>query len=105
MYKVEPSERAYMAIAEIDEYMSTFADADTVVKVIRRIQQAIIELADMPSRHRRYLPLISGKPTIRYAHAGAFLVYFTIEEETKTVSILDVQHARRDPASVRDRLQ
>ena len=84
--------------------MATFADPDTVVKVIRRIQQVIGELANMPSRHRRYLPPLMGKPTIRYAPAGAFLVFFSIDEVTRTVSVLEVQHARRDPAFIRERL-
>ncbi len=104
MFRINPSQQALDAIESNAEYLVGFADDSDIVKVLTKIREAIQALSQIPTRHRLYRPPIAGR-TIRCAPAGKYVVYFEADEVAQVVGVIDVQHRRRDPSVVRNRLQ
>ena len=104
MYSVEVSPAAEQAIEDVGRYLESFTDPSDIKKVEDRIESIINSLDQMPTRHRRYLPPLLTHPDLRCADAGKYTVFFDVNERAQLVTVLDVQHRRRNPRVVRRRL-
>ena len=104
MYSIKFLPSAESAIEDIHTYLESFSSPSDIEKVEGRIEATVDGLSDMPTRHRRYHPPLAHHPDIRCAPAGKYVVYFDLDEDARRITVLDVQHHRRDPDFSRRRL-
>lgn len=61
-----------------------------------RLEEAICKLDQMPERHRRYEKEPWRTRNLRVMPVDNFVVFYTIDDETHTVTIIRVMYGGRD---------
>ena len=96
-YKVIITEPAVNDLDEIAEYIiSQFSAPMTALNLIESIESAVMSLSHMPHR----CPLVDDERlkamSYRKLNVKNYIVFFTIDEDNKTVVIERILFARRD---------
>lgn len=91
-YRIERTDKARADLLDI--WLSIAVDdPDTADRHLQRLDQAIAGLADYP----RIGPARDDiRPGIRAILRNPYLVFYAVEDETRTVRIIRVVDARRD---------
>jgi plasmid stabilization system protein ParE len=96
-YKIRKSRRAKSDIIEIGKYIAVeFSAPESASKLLDEIEVNISNLKDMP----KMFPLVRdeelAKQGYRSMSAKNYLIFYTVDEETKTVNIVSAMYNRRD---------
>lgn len=96
-YTIKLTDDAVENLTEIRDYIAnTLLAPETALNYIRSIRKEITRLSDFPSE----IKPVEDEPWhsigIRRILAKNFFVYFRVDENSKTVFILNVLYARRD---------
>jgi plasmid stabilization system protein ParE len=78
-------------LAEIKEYLSQFYES-TVRKFISDLNRKISQLMDFPYLYPKY----EKRRRFRKMVIGNYLVFYVVDEDTKTVEIHRIFHGSRD---------
>ena len=65
-------------------------------RVLNKLEQAIMSLSEMPHRYAALADKLLKSKEIRRLPVENYLVFYIVQEDTKTVSVLRVLHGRRD---------
>ena len=104
LYDIEFTPFAESQIDDIVFYLENNASESVADKVKRGIFDAIEGLIAMPHAHTRVRSVSDTELTYRRVLKWSYIIVFHIDEEMKTVVIVDVSHSRQDPQKLIDRL-
>lgn len=97
MYNIVITNPAENDLYEIGRYISTeLLEPETAQRVISRIADAITNLENMPYRNVLVNDTRLAQMGIRHLLVDNYLVFYTVAEEIKTVTIIRVLYNRRD---------
>ena len=103
-YRVIVTPEARDQIKEIVDYWEDKESAAKAERTLDGILEGIDSLADMPTRHAP-VPSISKRGTMyRRILSKPYRIVFTIDEEEITVTVVDIDHERRHPQVIIDKL-
>lgn len=68
----------------------------TALKLINRIKDAVLSLGEMPQHHRPVSDRSLSEKNIRFLPVDKYLIFYTINETPKKVTILRILHSRRE---------
>ena len=97
LYEVRLTKQAEIQLKEIFQYISyTLQASGTAEKMLDLLEREILSLSSFPSR----IPLTQDEPWhsqgIHKMPVKNYLVYFWVDENTKTVHVTAVVYGRRD---------
>ena len=96
-YTVNLSDKANKDTDEIFEYISTvLCEKEAAVNMINLLQESILSLDEMPGRYRLYENELWKKRGVHIMPVKKYLVFYLIDDETKTVNVIRVIYASRD---------
>lgn len=103
-YRVIVTPEARDQIKEIVAYWEEEESPNRAEDTLDGILKAIDSLAEMPTRHA-LVPSISKRGTMyRRILSKPYRIVFTINEQEITVTVVDVDHERRHPQVIIDKL-
>ncbi|WP_168037730.1 type II toxin-antitoxin system RelE/ParE family toxin [Neolewinella antarctica] len=77
---------------------------EKATRTLTAILEAIDSLSEMPTRHPP-VPLVSSRGTMyRRIMSKPYRIVFTIDEQSVTVTVVDIDHDRRNPQIIIDKL-
>lgn len=103
-YRIINSERAMRQIDNITIYIARNSSELAAEKVYNGINKAIDGLEKMPDSHGRLRYIESEDPVFRRVTVWKYVIVFVIDEDAKTVTIVDVSHTSQNPQRLIDRL-
>jgi len=103
-YNVSIAPRPKRQIRDITRYLAENASVNTAEKVRDAIFDAIYKLEKMPDSHGRLRYIESDDPIFRRVNIWKYVIVFTVDEDTKSVNVVDVSHSSQDPQRLIDRL-
>lgn len=97
-YKVVVTKNAGSDVEGIIQYIAQQdGNANIALQIAHRLKQAMYSLREMPERHRvlktSYITAITN---IRFLPVDRFLLFYSIDEQADTVSIIRVFHMRQN---------
>ncbi|WP_405343067.1 type II toxin-antitoxin system RelE/ParE family toxin [Fibrobacter sp.] len=96
-YKILVTERAKSDLAGIYSYISTeLQSVRTADDVIDSLQRAMSGLSIMPSRYHRYMEEPWYSEGVRYFSVRNFSVFYTVDENSRSVFIVHVVYSKRN---------
>lgn len=96
-YKIDVSEPAENDLRGIVSYISTnLCEPEIAIKMSHTIEKAIAKLEDMPQMFPLVYNRVLAAEGFRKFMVKNYLVFYTIDEEEKTVNIERILYARRD---------
>lgn len=104
LYDVEFTPFAESQIDDIVFYLENNQSETVADKVKRGIFDAIEGLIQMPHRYGIVHGVSDAEFTFRRVLKWSYIIVFHINEDTQTVTIVDVSHSRQDPQKLIDRL-
>lgn len=97
MYKVQFLPLAQNDLVEIVRYIANdLYNKQAANKLADEIIKATDTLADFPYAYPAYTPIRSTKNEYRKISVQNYLVFYTVNEKTKTVTVARVVYAKRD---------
>lgn len=94
VYLTDPAEND---LRLIHNYLSAVLQApDTAAKVLKRLQQSILMLDEMPERYMRYENEPWHSLGLRRMPVGNYLVFYVVDTATCAVFVLRVMHGSRN---------
>jgi plasmid stabilization system protein ParE len=103
-YRVIVTPEARDQVKEIVDYWEDQESSTKAERTLDGILEAIDNLADMPTRHAP-VPSISKRGTMyRRILSKPYRIVFTIDEQEITVTVVDIDHERRHPQIIIDKL-
>ena len=103
-YNVSIAPRPKRQIRDITKYLAENASVNTAEKVRDAIFVAIRKLEKMPDSHGRLRYIESDNPIFRRVNVWKYVIVFVVDEDAKTVTVVDVSHSSQDPQRLIDRL-
>ena len=103
-YNVSITPRPRRQIRDITRYLAENASVNAAEKVRDGIFEAIRKLERMPDSHGRSRFIESDNPIFRRLNVWKYVIVFVVDENAKTVTIVDVSHSSQDPQKLIDRL-
>jgi addiction module RelE/StbE family toxin len=97
MYKVEYLPIAKTDIEEITDYISNkLQNPSVALKLAEEIINATQKLSEMPYIHPAYYPIRPLKNEYRKLIVNNYIVFYSVSEQTKTVTIARIIYAKRN---------
>lgn len=97
MYKVQFLPLAQNDLVEIVRYIANdLYNKQAANKLADEIIKAADSLADFPYAYPAYTPIRPAKNEYRKISVQNYLIFYTVDEKTKTVTISRVVYAKRD---------
>lgn len=96
-YNIVYTRLAKNDIKEAESYISaTLKNPKAALDIVIALEKAIKNLEEFPYSHRVYVPhrLLEGE--YRFIPVKNYLIFYTVDEEKKTVEISRVIYAKRD---------
>lgn len=92
-YQVFTTEKAEEDLNSIADYLIyKLLAGETALKQIDRIEQAVMSLEEMPERYRIY----DKERGIRVISVDNYLVFYIIDNDNKTVTVISIMYGKRD---------
>ncbi|NMM65082.1 type II toxin-antitoxin system RelE/ParE family toxin [Clostridium sp. P21] len=96
-YNIQITEPAEEDLYEIGVYISKeLLEPETAKKVISKIAKEINSLADMPLRNALVVDERLAYNGIRKIIVNNYIIFYVVNDESKTVTIIRVLYSRRD---------
>lgn len=96
-YTVNLTEKAKEDIGGIFEYISNvLCEKEVAINIINLLQKNILSLDEMPRRYRCYENEPWNSQGLHIMSVKKYLVFYLIDEETKTVNVIRVVYGSRD---------
>ncbi|MGF3114419.1 type II toxin-antitoxin system RelE/ParE family toxin [Facklamia sp. P12937] len=96
-YTIVVSSRAKKDIIKIYEYISANLNSDlSALKLIKKIEESIRGLDEMPERFRRYRDEDLDKENISICPVKNYLIFYRVNNGEKLVEIIRVLYSRRN---------
>lgn len=90
-YSVNISSQAEKDIRAIYEYIAlSLMSPENAGAKLSRLEERINSLDNLPKRYPKY------KNDIRFMPVDSYLVFYTVNDDSKTVSVLRVMYGKRD---------
>ena len=97
MYKLEYLPVALRDMSEIAEYISKdLKNPQAAVKLSEKFVESAEALREFPYVNQVYLPLRPLKYEYRKVVVDHYLMFYTVNEKSKTITIMRVIYAHRD---------
>jgi len=96
-YVVIVDEDAKINLRNIYNWLKENESISVAVKVRDGITTAITQLSKMPQRHAVAHEIDNDKIIYRRALQWSYKIVFVVEEDFKTVYVVDITHSRRSP--------
>lgn len=97
IYNIEITEPAENDLYEIGVYISKeLLEPETGKKVVSKIAEGIIALEYMPLRNSLVADYRLACKGIRKIMVGKYAIFYIVDEESKTVTIIRILYSRRD---------
>lgn len=82
---------------EIAQYIANdLREPQTARALVKRIQKAVYELAELPMRHATVTDERLAALGIRKMLVESYLVFYTVSIEDQSVMVIRILHSRRD---------
>lgn len=99
-YAVRFTQPASDDLYEIARYIAEdLREPQTARALVKRIQDAVYELAELPMRHAVVADERLAALGIRKMPVESYLVFYTVTEATQSVMVLRILHSRREWAN------
>lgn len=96
-YQVFTTEKAEEDLNSIADYLIyKLLAGETALKQIDRIEQAVMSLEEMPERYRIYDKEPWKKNGMRVMGVDNYLVFYIIDNDNKTVTVIRIMYGKRD---------
>jgi len=100
-YNLVISEAAEADLDGIADYISyELKEPITALKQLERIQEAMATLEELPECHSLVQDKYLAAKGIRKLPIDNYLIFYTVNKSTNTVSIVRILHGRRDWESI-----
>ena len=100
MYKVEFLPIAKQDLREIALYISNdLCNPTAAVNLVEEIVEATEKLSDFPYSHHMYYPIRPLKKEYRKIPIRNYMVFYTVDEQQKNVTISRIIYAKRNLSS------
>jgi toxin ParE1/3/4 len=100
-YNLVIAEAAEADLDGIADYISyELKEPDTALKQLKKIQEAMTTLEELPERHSLVQDKYLATKGIRKLPTANYLIFYTINKSSNTVNIIRVLHGRRDWESI-----
>ena len=97
VYKIIITKRAERDLQDIWKYIADDLSEPRIAdKLLDRIDKHILNLAEMPKRHKLVSDSRLAMQGVRLLHIGNYTVFYTVAEKEKIVNIIRVLYSRRD---------
>jgi addiction module RelE/StbE family toxin len=97
IYRVEISEEAEVDMWKISDYISNeIHSLQSAINLMREIRKQIKSLNTMPKRYALVSDDELAKRGLRLIPVKNYLVFYTVDEQQKKVSITSVMYNKRD---------
>lgn len=94
-WKIQYTEKANKDIREIYEYIAfSLLEIGTASKIVSNIIKTVNSLNEMPRRFPVYTA--NSNVEIRSANVGNFIIFYSLEDNTETVTIISVLYGGSD---------
>ncbi len=96
-YRVLMTEPAANDLQEVVRYIAgELREPTTAQKLVGKIRDAIMSLAEMPSRHPLVADEVLAAKGIRKLPVENYIVFYVVSEEDKTVTVVRILYGRRN---------
>ena len=96
-YRVLLSDAAAVDVEALADYIAlTLREPATARQQTARLRAAVTSLDALPARQPLVRDAYLASRGIRMLPADGYLIFYTIQEETKTVHILRIVHGKRE---------
>ncbi|MFA7467944.1 MAG: type II toxin-antitoxin system RelE/ParE family toxin [Desulfotomaculaceae bacterium] len=96
-YRILMTEPAAGDLQQIAEYIAKeLREPITARKLVDKIKEAIISLAEMPTRHSTVNDERLATAGIRNFPVANYIVFYVISEKNETVTVIRILYGRRD---------
>ena len=96
-YKIVITQPASQDLLEIARYSSNeLREPATARKIIGRIKEAVMSLAEMPIRHALVADERLAARGIRKLPVETYIIFYVISDKTSVVTIVRILYGRRD---------
>lgn len=97
MYSVKISEKAESDLKEIFEYVAfELLSVQTAFDLLERLEKSILNLNQMPNRHRIYEKEPWKTRELRIMPVENYIVLYIVDEESAVVNIVRVMYGGRE---------
>lgn len=97
-YRVELADEAWKKIRDRASYIAKQSKAPEVAaRWLARILEATDALETLPLRHRRAIEDAFFEDEVRVMNVGGFLLFYTVNEASKVVHVVNARHERQLP--------
>ena len=97
MYSVKISEKAESDLKEIFEYVAfELLSIQTAFDLLERLEKSILNLNQMPNRHRIYEKEPWKTRELRIMPVENYIVLYIVDEESAVVNIVRVMYGGRE---------
>ena len=96
-YKVLITQPAIEDLQNIVDYIATeLKEPSTAKKLIGKIKEAIMSLAEMPTRHALVADEDLAVQGIRWLMVDNYMIFYIVAEKNRTVVVIRILYGRRD---------
>ena len=96
-YKVVYAQEAYQDLVKIYNYVLAICLEPSIAgNLVNKIKKAIATLNYFPFRHPKYESFTKPSENVRRLIAGGYAIIYRVDDENKTVTILEVASCKRD---------
>lgn len=100
-YVIKVTAQAEEQLREIAQYIATTLQEPAIARrILKRLEETMLSLSHFPNR----VTLTKEEPWrsmgVRMLSAGNYLIYFWVNEDTKTVQITAIVFGKRDQSAV-----
>lgn len=96
-YSVVVQKPAQNDLYSVWEYIAVeLREPATAAHVLNKLEQSIMSLSELPYRYAVLADKLLKPKAIRRLPVENYLVFYIVQEDIKTVSVLRVLHSRRD---------
>ena len=96
-YKIVITLLAESQLDGIADYIKNeLHEPQTATDIVRGIREEIIKLSQHPARHGLYEDAVLAKLGIRKQYFKNYIIFYRIQEESRTVEIVSILHMRVD---------
>jgi len=105
MYEVKTTKQARLDMRMIYEYIAEKLREPVIAeKQYTRIETAVYSLDHMPERFRQYEKEPWRSRNLRVMPVDNYIVFYTVDNEKRVVTVIRIMHGRRDTERELDEL-
>jgi len=101
-YTIIITPRAQRSLENIVDYLRDNVSDATARKVRDGIDEAIEKVRKMPEAHSIQQDITNEEMTYRRILQWSYRIIYYIDESTKTVFIVEIDHSRRNPETLKE---